>query len=105
MDIYGQKRIIRSRMNRRVHDASESRDGIIWSVDFDKHIAYVKIQGSDTLISAHFPQNWSSIPYWLKPNMAVRIGHRGGLRGNIEVLGEGKAIPTPMKGNLFPDPG
>ena len=83
----------------------ESRDGIIWSVDVENKQCRVKIQGSDEQIIAHYPRNQKVIPTWLRIGNAVRISHREGVRGYIEVVGEGRAIPTPVAGSSLPDRG
>lgn len=100
--LYGSRRFLKGYVDNRVYERIESREGIIWSIDEDKQVCYVKIQNSDTSIVAHFPRNWKTIPYWLKPRMAVRIGHLSGNRGYIEVLGEGRAIPEPTAGEVMP---
>lgn len=92
-------KMLRRGMDRRVSGARELRDGIIWDIDYTDHFCRVKIQGSDTLIKAHFQENWEMTPQWLKPGNAVRIQHPGGNRsGRIEVAGHGFKIPSPMPG-------
>jgi len=101
MKLYG-KRSISRRVDRRAGQRVPERDAIIWSVNLEQHYCYVKIQGSNTQIKAHYPANWNYKPYWLKPGNAVRIRHRAGNRGYIEVIGEGRAIPSPVSGDTFP---
>jgi hypothetical protein len=59
-------------------------------------VADVKIQGSDTAITAHYPLNWETTPVWLKVGNAVKINFVGGVRGRIELIGHGSTIPTPQ---------
>ncbi|MDD2778501.1 MAG: hypothetical protein PHI16_06405, partial [Methanocellales archaeon] len=69
-----------------------------------QRICRVKIQGSDELITARFGQNWEQTPQWLKPGNAVRIVHRGGIRGYIEVVGHGQSIPMAVPGGSVTPP-
>ena len=80
------------------------RDAIIWSVDTNNFYCLVKIQGSNTTIKAHYPRNWKVTPTWLKRGNAVRIRHRAGAQGYVEVIGHGRAIPSPVEGDSLPTP-
>lgn len=102
MRLYG-RRFARSAIEKKTRAVQETRDAILWDVQAENKTCRVKIQGSDEFIVAHYPRNWKSIPYWLKRGNAVRILHRGGNRGFVEVIGEGRAIPTPVSGSTFPD--
>jgi hypothetical protein len=86
MKLYGRRKTLHN-VDKRVERKNIDRDAIIWSVNLAQHYAYVKIQGSNTQIKAHFPQNWSYEPYWLKTGNAVRVRHRSGTRGYIEIIG------------------
>jgi hypothetical protein len=77
---------------------TETRDGILWAVFPIDRYATVKIQGSNTQIRAYFPENWASLPEWLKMGNAVKIMHTGGNRGRIELVGHGQLIPTAVPG-------
>lgn len=94
------RNFIDSRVGKRV----EGRDAVVWDVDLSNQVCRCKIQGTDEYIIAHFPRNWRYIPYWLKRGNAVRISHRSGVRGYVEVIGEGRAIPTPVTGTALPTP-
>jgi len=83
----------------------ESRDAVLWSVNYTDRTCLVKIQGSTTLIQAAFPQNWQVTPVWMKPGNSVRIIHKGGIRGNIEVAGHGMTIPTATQTGATVTPG
>lgn len=76
----------------------ETRDAIIWSVDTSNYYCLCKIQNSNTLIKAHYPRNWDRLPNWVKAGNAVMIRHRQGMQGYIEVIGSGRAIPSPLAG-------
>jgi hypothetical protein len=104
MKLYGKKLIKRSITNA-LADKVETRDAILWDVLPDQRLCRVKIQGSNTLVVARYPENWEQTPSWLKPRNAVRIVHVGGERGRIEVVGHGRFIPTPVAGDTFPEVG
>lgn len=103
MRTYG-KRLIRRAADKATKQAVESRDAVLWDILLPEKVCRCKIQGSSELIIARFPQNWATVPEWAKPGQAVRIAHRGGIRGYIEVVGFGRAIPTPVSGSATPTP-
>ena len=103
MRTYG-KRMIRGAADKVTKQATESRDAVLWDVLLTERVCRCKIQGSSELVVARFPQNWATVPEWAKPGQAVRIAHRGGVRGYIEVVGFGRAIPTPVSGSATPTP-
>jgi len=103
MRLYG-KKILRKFADKRANRRTETRDAVLWYVDRDNNTCRVKIQGSSEYVIAHFPRNWKKTPYWLKVGNAVRILHRSGVRGYVEVIGEGRAIPLPVEGSALPDP-
>ncbi|OPY78227.1 MAG: hypothetical protein A4E65_02381 [Syntrophorhabdus sp. PtaU1.Bin153] len=92
------KIFLRRRFEKITQQRVESRDAILWDIDTSQRTCRVKIQGSNELITANVPQNIESNPQWLKPGNAVRIIHRGGIRGYIEVAGHGTGIPTAIAG-------
>src|SRR5512137_812697 len=103
MRLYG-KRYAKKFIDRRVRLKTETRDAIVWDIDYLNYVAKVKIQGSNEYVMAHFPRNWKETPYWLKKGNAVAIRHREGVKGYIEVIGEGRAIPTAVSGSSMPEP-
>ena len=103
MRTYG-KRLLRGATDKATKQAAESRDAVLWDVLLTERVSRCKIQGSSELVIARFPQNWATVPEWAKPGQSVRIAHRGGVRGYIEVVGFGRAIPTPVSGNATPTP-
>jgi hypothetical protein len=99
--LYG-KRLIRNSNLRQIENHSETRDAILWDVQIAQRVCRVKIQGSDKLITARFHQNLAVTPQELLPGNSVKLGHTGGRRGEIEVIGLGGYIPTPVSGDTFP---
>lgn len=81
---------------------TSTRDAVIWSVDPVSQTCQVKVQGGSASITAHFPRNWEDNPSWLKPGNAVRVRHREGYQGYIEVVGHGRAVPSPVSGPTLP---
>jgi hypothetical protein len=98
---YGQK-FIGNDTRKEVSRKQETRDAILWDVLPATKQARVKIQGSNTLVIAHYPENWQQTPFWLKPGMAVKIVHNAGSRGRIELVGMGQVVPTAVSGPTFP---
>jgi hypothetical protein len=103
MRLYSGRKINRS-VDRRFRSHTESRDAIVWDVDEPNGVARCKIQGSDEYILCHYAQNWATLPYFVKPGFAVRIVHKGGSKGFQEILGPGRAIPSPVLGDVLPPP-
>lgn len=95
------KRIIRQRAQREAVARTESRDAILWDVLSDKQCR-IKILGSNTLLTANYPENWENTPVWLKPGQAVRVNHTAGNRNILTLVGFGTAIPEPTGGALLP---
>lgn len=104
MRLYGRRYLLR-KMEGTVAKRIESRDGVLWDINYIANTCRVKIQGSDELVVAHFPQNFQVTPTWLKPGNAVRIIHKGGVHGHIEVIGHGQCIPSAANGAAIIPPG
>ena len=98
---YG-KRFLRNKAQRETAKRIETRDAILWDVFPGDKYCRVKIQGSNTLIKAQYPENWQQTPTYLKPGNAVRIQHVGGNRNRVVIVGNGAAIPTPTGASMFP---
>ena len=101
MRMYGRKFVSRS-FGKQTRIRTESRDGVLWAIDWDNRICNVKLQGSNELVTAHFPQNEATKMSFMREGNAVRLIHRGGVRGYLEVVGHGMAIPTPVSGDFHP---
>lgn len=104
MRTYG-RRLLRGATDRASKQVIESRDAVLWDVLLTERVCRCKIQGSNEYVIAKFPQNWATVPEWCKPGQAVRIAHRGGVRGYVELVGFGRAIPTPVSGTSIPTGG
>lgn len=102
MRLYGKKNI-RRLVDKRSSKRQEMRDAILW--DVSGQTGRIKIQGSNELIIAHFPRNQRETPVWMRGGNAVRVVHKNGVRGYVEIVGEGRSIPTPVSGGSFPDIG
>lgn len=99
MRLYGRK-FIRNLVDKRGEDKQTMRDAVIWQVE--SNTCRVKLQGSDAMVVAHFPRNQKEVPLWLRQGNAVRVVHKDGIRGYVEVVGEGRSIPTPVSGDTLP---
>jgi len=98
MRLYG-RQFSNRYIEKKLKPRTETKDAIIFDVDWNAYVCKCRIQGSDEYINAHFPRNQATIPAWMKRGNAVRVLHRSGVRGHIEVVGNGGAIPTPMPGS------
>lgn len=101
MRLYG-RRIADRAIFSRIDQRREYSEGILWTVDSVTETCTVKIQGSNEQIRAHYPRNLKDIPEWLRKGNAVKIIHKKGKRGYVEVVGPGRAIPNPITGSQFP---
>lgn len=97
-----QSRFLRNTIEDRRRYSLEQRDAIVWDVVTASRRARVKLQGSNTLIIAHYQENFESIPIWLKPGNAVKVVFNAGRRDRVEIVGSGQTVPTPIAGNTFP---
>lgn len=61
MRLYG-KKIVSKRLRRTTNLRTETRDAILWDVDWANRIARVKIQGSNEYVNVSFPTNESVHP-------------------------------------------
>lgn len=89
-------------LNRRLRAKTETRDAIVWDIDEQNQLVRCKIQGSNEYILCHYPKNYQTHPYFMKRGNAVRIVHKGGQRGFLEIIGNGRAIPTAVEGDQTP---
>lgn len=103
MRTYGRKQLKRY-VDRATRAKTETRDAIIWDVIEEDRVCQVKIQGSNEFIYAHYPRNQTTVPKWCKVGNAVRIIHKGGNRGYMEIAGEGRAAPTGSGTPTIPTP-
>ena len=103
MRFYGNK-YIKNKVTQVTEYHSETKDAILWDIDHVKRTCTVKIQGSDNRITTRFPSNWTTTPSWMKPGNSVRVLHKGGVRGRIEIVGDGLVIPTAITGGTQTPP-
>lgn len=89
-------------LDRRFKSHAPGRDAIVWDYDNANMTVRCKIQGSDEYIVCHYPRNFRTKEEWCKRGNAVRIEHKGGIRGYLEVVGHGRAIPSPVAGPSLP---
>lgn len=98
------KRVGTHLVDNRVRKRTEERDAIVWQIDQDNDIIYLKLQGSDTLVRAYYHQVVTTIPAYLKTGSAATIRFRRGNKGYVDVIGSGRAIPTPVaSGSALPE--
>lgn len=93
MRMYGE-RFLNRKIRAEVQSKTETRDAVVVDIDYAKSTCRVKIQGSNEYIAAYFSELRSMSPAWLKPGAAVRIAHKGGIRGYVDVVGAGQTVPT-----------
>jgi hypothetical protein len=98
------RRYAQRKIQKQTAITAETRDGVLWDLDWDNLIARVKIQGSNEYVNVHFPRNEATVWGWMRPGNAVRVIHRGGVRGYAEIVGHGCAIPTPLPAQLAHPP-
>lgn len=91
-------------LDRKFASHAPGRDAIVWDYDDANKTVRCKIQGSNEYIVCHYPRNFRTVEEWCKRGNAVRIEHKGGVKGYLEVVGHGRAIPSPVYGPAFPTP-
>lgn len=102
MRLYGGRKINRA-IDRRVSQGRELRDAIVYDITEASRYCRVRIQGTNTLIKAWFPENWEAKPSFVRVGNAVRISHPGGSKsGRVEVVGHGFLLPAMIAGGTAP---
>lgn len=92
------KNFTRDVINQRVRSHTVDRDGIVWDIDETNHIASVRIQGSNINLKCPYHRVNRHRPDYLKRGACVQVRHKRGLRGYAEIVGPGRAIPSPVSG-------
>lgn len=92
------KNFTRGLINNRVRTHDVDRDAIVWDIDESNHIASVKIQGTNTYLKVPYHRVNRYRPDYLKKGACVQIRHKRGIRGYAEIVGPGRAIPSPVAG-------
>lgn len=93
------KKVLRMASIKVAKSRAETKDAVLWDVIPGQKLCRVKVQGSDVLITAKYPENWGKIPDWLKPGNSVKVMFTGGNRLSAEIIGNGITIPTPLPGS------
>lgn len=92
------KNFTRGLINQRIQAHAVDRDAIIWAIDDTNRLASVRIQGTNTNIQVPYHQVNRYRPDYLKVGACVQIRHKRGIRAYAEIMGPGRAIPTPVTG-------
>ncbi len=101
MRLYG-KRFLKNTLRSAAYARNDLRDAIVWEINSAQRYARVKIQGTNELIVAFYPDAWGHTPDWLSEGRAVKIAHTCGTVGRIEVVGKGYYVPSPVSGDVLP---
>ena len=101
MRLYG-KRFLKNTLRSAAFARNDLRDAIVWEINSANRYARVKIQGTNELIVAYYPDAWGYTPDWLSEGRAVKIAHTCGTVGRIEIVGKGYYIPSPVSGEMLP---
>jgi len=99
--LYG-KRFLKNTLRSAAFARNDFRDAIVWEINSSERYARVKIQGSNELIVAYYPDSWTYTPDWLSEGRAVKIAHTCGTIGRIEIIGKGYYVPSPVSGDVLP---
>ena len=99
--LYG-KRFLKNTLRSAAFARNDLRDAIVWEINSAQRYARVKIQGTNELIVAYYPDAWGYTPDWLSEGRAVKIAHTCGTIGRIEIVGKGYYIPSPVSGEMLP---
>ncbi len=103
MRLYG-KKLIQKSVRDRIRHTRETKDAILWEHVPSQRLCRVKVQGSNDLVTAYYPEGWQTTPFWLKKGAPVRIVHKEGYRGRIELVSLGQTIPVSIAGDSYPEP-
>ncbi len=101
MRLYG-KRFLKNTLRSAAYARNDFRDAIVWEINSSQRYARVKIQGTNELIVAWYPDAWGYTLDWLSEGRAVKIAHTCGTVGRIEIVGKGYYIPSPVSGTTLP---
>jgi len=99
--LYG-RRFLKNTLRSAAYARNDLRDAIVWEINSANRYARVKIQGTNELIVAYYPDAWGYTPDWLSEGRAVKIAHTCGTVGRIEIVGKGYYIPSPTSGEMLP---
>lgn len=97
MKLY-RKNFTRGLINKRIESHTADRDAIVWDIDTTNSIASVRIQGTNTNLKVPYHRVNRYRPDYLKIGACVQVRHKRGIRSYAEIIGPGRAIPTPVSG-------
>lgn len=92
------KNFTKDLVSQRIRSHTVDRDGIVWDIDETNYIASVRIQGTSTNLKCPYHRVNRHRPDYLKKGACVQVRHKRGLRGYAEIIGPGRAIPSPSAG-------
>ena len=95
------RRILRDRMRREASYTPRLFSAQIYDIP-SREYCRVIVQGSTSLVFAWFSRNFRHRPDEMKVGTAVICQYKLGNRGQIEVVGNGTVIPTPIAGQPEP---
>ena len=95
------RRILRDRMRREASYTPRLFSAQIYDIP-SREYCRVIVQGSTSLVFAWFSRNFRHRPDEMKVGTAVICQYKLGNRGQIEVVGHGTVIPTPIAGQPTP---
>ncbi|MDH4319957.1 MAG: hypothetical protein OEV73_00510 [Desulfobulbaceae bacterium] len=96
------KRFIRQGAQQAVAARRETFCAVVWDVYPAQRYCRCKIQGSDTYVVAHYPENWTATPEYLKPANGVILERVGGMQGRLIVKSHGVIRPISPTGASAP---
>jgi hypothetical protein len=95
------RKILKDRMRREANYTPRPFNGQVYDVPSSEYCRVI-IQGSVNPVVAWFSRNTHHRPGELKIGNAVLCQYKLGNRGQIEVVGHGTVIPTPIAGQPTP---
>ena len=100
------KKILRRNIRKQIENRKETFDALVWQIEPLTKSALIKIQGTNRLIRAYYPENLVQTPEYLKPGNAVRVTRIGGNKNKMEISGHGQCIPSNSygEGGVVNDP-
>jgi len=97
---YGRK-FIGKKVDQRIDTKAFPRDAELFDI-VSQGLARVNVKGTSEKVLVHYPENWENSPNFAKKGQSVRIAHRHGLGGLLEIEGLGQTIPQHLSGSSNP---
>lgn len=95
------RRLLKDRMRREANYTPRIFSAQIYDIPSSEYCRVI-VQGSQSLVYAWFSRNFRHRPDEMKIGAAVLCQYKLGNRGQIEVIGNGTVIPTPIAGQPTP---